>query len=176
MDRSEMIDRLTSLMKLDYDAALAYNKAREGAKTREVQTMVQEFRANHERHIKDLGDAIRRQGEEPAELSREVRGVFLEGMTAVTKEMGERALLRACETGEKYINYKYGQATKEDFSPPLLDLIHRNYADERRHLSHLEKRLTASAARWRLGKTIGLGAIGAGALAGVALWRRLASR
>ncbi len=174
MDRNEVIDRLKSLMKLDYDAVLAYNMACDNVRTREVRGMLQEFRRHHERHVKDLGDAIRREGGEPFELSKGVRGVFLEGMTAVTKEMGERAVLRACETGEKYMNYKYGQAAVEKFRLPIAEFIKRNYADERRHLSYVEKRLTVTTARWGIGKTIGIGAVGAAA--GVALWRRIASR
>jgi uncharacterized protein (TIGR02284 family) len=174
MESREVIDRLSSLMKLDHDAVSAYEKAVTAVRSREVRDTLRRFLQDHERHVKDLGDAIRKEGGEPPELSQSLRGVFLEGMTAAEGAIGERGVLSACETGEKYVNYKYKQAADEDFPARIMVIIERHYADERRHLSYIESRLAVAASGLGVGKTIGILALGVAA--GAVIGRQIASR
>jgi uncharacterized protein (TIGR02284 family) len=174
MENREIIDRLSSLMKLDYDAVLAYERAVASVKSGEVQDALRRIRQDHERHVRELGDAIRREGGEPPELSKAVHGVFLEGIAAVTGAIGERPVLSACETGEKYVNYKYRQAAGEELPSRVMVMVEKNYADERRHLSYIERRLAVAAAGLGVGKTIGILALGVAA--GAVIGRQIASR
>lgn len=174
MENKEIIERLGSLMRLDHDAVLAYNRAIDDISTRSIKTALQRFRSDHERHVGTLGDMIRNAGGEPPSLSRDARGVFLEGMTAIQSEMGERAALKACETGEKYVNYKYNQAVNDDFPRHVKQLLERNYDDEKRHLAYIQERLQAMPRKAHLGRTIGLGALGVAA--GMVIWRQIAAR
>jgi rubrerythrin len=170
MDPRGIIERLRSLTRLEHDAVRAYTRAIDNARTRDVKNALQRFRTDHERHVVDLTDAIIQLGGNPPELSREARGVFLEGMTAGQSRMGERLALRACGTGEKFVNYKYEQVAGEDFPPDIRALIDRNFADEQRHLAFVQERLQAAPPR-RIRRAIGLGALGVAA--GVVLWRLL---
>ncbi len=174
MDNKEIAERLGSLMRLDHDAVLAYNRAIDDISTRSIKAALQRFRSDHERHVSNLSDMIRNEGGEPPSLSRDARGVFLEGMTAVQSEMGERAALKACETGEKYVNYKYNQAVNDDFPRHVKQLLERNYDDEKHHLTYIQERLQAMPKKARLGRTIGLGALGVAA--GMVIWRQIAAR
>jgi hypothetical protein len=175
MESHEVIDRLGSLMKLDHDAAQAYKKAVGRVRSGDVQGALRQFGEDHERHVRALCEAIRREGGVPSELSEAVRGVFLEGMTAVEGAINERAVLAACETGEKYVNYKYRQAANEDFPARVMVLIERHCADERRHLSFIEGRLAAAAAAaWGMGKKIG--ALVLGLATGAVIGRQIVSR
>ncbi len=173
MESRELIERLGSIMKLDNDAMLAYDRAIEALKARDIADTMLRFRSDHERHVKEIGETIRRLGGQPAELTPDLRGVFLEGLTSISGKVGDGSTLMACETGEKYVNYKYGQAVNEDFPPDVMALLERNYRDEKRHLSSIEQKLQQVPGR-RIGKTIGLGALGVAA--GVVIWRQIATR
>ncbi len=174
MDNKEVVERLGSLMRLDHDAVLAYNRAIDDIATRSIKAALQRFRSDHERHVGNLSDMVRNEGGEPPSLSRDARGVFLEGMTAVQSEMGERAALKACETGEKYVNYKYNQAVNDDFPRHVKQLLERNYDDEKHHLAYIQERLQAMPRKMSIGRTIGLGALGVAA--GMVIWRQIAAR
>jgi len=173
MERQEVVDRLSSLMKLDQDAVRAYTRAMENLKHRDLRDSLRRFCADHERHVEGYGSMIRGYGAEAPEPAADARGVFLEGMTAVQSKMGEWSALKACETGEKYVNYKYNQAASEDFPADVKSMIEGNYADEKRHLGYIQKRLEVAPGR-RRGRAIGLGALGLAA--GVVIWRQMTAR
>ena len=173
MERQEVAEKLSSLMKLDQDAIQAYTRAIESVKHRDLRNSLRRFRADHEHHVQGYRTTIRTLGAEAPEATPDVRGVFLEGMTAIQSKMGEWGTLKACETGEKYVNYKYNQAANEDFPPDAKSMIEGNYADEKRHLSYIQERLQAMPSS-RIGRRIGLGALGVAA--GVVIWRQIAAR
>ncbi len=174
MESRDLIDRLSSLMKLDHDALSAYDKAAAAVRDQDLQDTLLRFRHEHERHVGDFGEAIRREGGEPPDMSMAPRGVFFEGMTAAEGAMSDRDILDACATGEKYVGYKYRQAANEDFPGRIMVLIERHYADERRHLAFIESRLGVAASGLGLGRTIGLLALGVAA--GAVIGRQIASR
>ena len=173
MERQELADKLSSLMRLDQDAARAYTKAIENLKRRDLRDSLRRFQADHERHAEGYRSMIRAPSAEALEPAADARGVFLEGMTAIQSKIGEWSALKACETGEKYVNYKYDQVANEDFPPDVRSMIESNYADEKRHLSDIQKRLQVAPSR-RRGRAIGLGALGLAA--GVVIWRQMAAR
>lgn len=161
MDRGELIERLGYFMRLDRDAVRAYEKALDNTETAGVRDTLRQFMREHERHVSDLGEAIRQEGGEPPELAEDLQGVFLEALTSI--EQGEQAVLRGLEVGERYVNYKYRQAGGEEFPPHLVRLLERDWADERRHLAYVEGMLRKAAPSRRVGRTVGLGALGVAA-------------
>jgi hypothetical protein len=116
---------------------------------------------------------IRTQGAELPEPAPDIRDVFLEGMSAIRSKMGEWSTLKACDTGEKYVNYKYNQAANEDSPADVKNMIESNYADEKRHLAYVQEKLQAMPSS-SMGRRIGLGALGLAA--GVVIWRQIAAR
>ncbi len=171
MNPKDAIETLRSLAKLDYDAVQAYGKAIDHVRTPGIKSALVRFKEDHERHVKDLTDLTRKQGGLSPELSIDVRGVFLTGMTAIQAKLGEWAALKACETGEKYTNFEYGEAFKRDFPFEVMRVIQKNYMDERHHLSYVQHILRTRRSLG-LGKAVGLGALGAAA--GLVVWRRFA--
>lgn len=174
MDGKDVTERLVSLMWLDHDAVLAYKRGIDLVHSPVLKVALQRFREDHQRHLVDLGTAITREGGKRPALSREAKGVFLGGMTAVESTSGESEVLAACETGEKYVNYKYSQAAYDDFPLHIKRLIERNYRDEKRHLLYMQERLRTVPKRLTLAGKLGLGMLGVAA--GAVLWCRIIGR
>ncbi len=164
-------ETLRSLMKLDYDAAIAYEKAIARVRTPGIKHTLTRFREDHERHVKGLTELIEKQGWFAPEPSLDVRSVFVTGIAVTVAKPGELAIVKACESGEKYTNFGYGEAFKRDFPFEIMRLLQKNYMDERHHLSYIQH-LIRTRGGLGIGKAVGLGALGAAA--SLVAWRRLA--
>jgi rubrerythrin len=163
MDRTELIERLSFFMRLERDAVRAYERALNGTEAAGVRDNLRQFMREHERHVSDLREAIRQEGNEAPELAEDVQGIFLEALASV--ERGEQTIFQGLEAGERYVNYKYRQAGGEEFPAHVIRLLERNWADERRHLAYVEGMLKRVGPSRRIARTVGLGALGAAAAA-----------
>lgn len=139
-DTDEMIELLDDLMQLDHDAVQAYSQAIErlDAEDVAVRRELESFRADHERHVADLENAIRALGGEPRELRRDLKGALLEAFTVLRSSTGTLGALEAMQTNEKHTNKAYSRAA--DVRLPLVarDVVARNFDDERRHLAAIK--------------------------------------
>ncbi|MDP2307403.1 MAG: DUF2383 domain-containing protein [Pseudomonadota bacterium] len=141
MDRTEVVDLLNELVHLDIDAVRAYGQAIDNVKDPTARQTLVGFREDHERHVTDLSAMVRNYGGEPAERP-DLKGVFLEGMTALRSAMGEGPALRAMRDNERFTNRHYVKALETPGLPDeVRNLIARNREDERRHLAWIEARV-----------------------------------
>lgn len=135
----ELIQRLNSLMQLDYDAVQAYEKAIDKIDVGAIANQLQAFQADHERHLVDLSMLIRSLGGEPIELERDVKGVLIEAMTAVRSALGTKQALKAMRSNEQLTNKTYQDALDEVLPPEVERVVLRNREDERLHLDYIER-------------------------------------
>lgn len=141
MDRSEVVNLLNDLIHLDIDAVRAYGQAIDNIKDTSARDMLVGFRGDHERHVNDLSAMVRNYGGEPAERP-DLKGVLLEGMTAIRSAMGEVPALRAMRDNERLTNRRYAKALETPGLPDeVRSLIAANREDERRHLAWIEARV-----------------------------------
>ena len=142
LDRDTMIDKLNDLIELDFDAVKAYEKAIEHIDDDEVRDDLELFKLDHERHIRDLTDLVMDLGGTP-KTKGDVKGVLLEGMTALRSVTGTMGALRAMRMNEKHTNRVYAKAAELAWAPIVRELVDRNLLDERRHLiaitAHIER-------------------------------------
>ncbi|WKZ31933.1 MAG: ferritin-like domain-containing protein [Thermodesulfobacteriota bacterium] len=139
MENKEIAKELISLCKIDIDAVHAYNQALRHLDIAGVRNEIESFRGDHERHIKELSDAIRTFDEEPPEFSKDFKGYLLDAFTRVRSLTGAEGALKALKGGEEMTNRNYSNAVKMAFPPPLKSLIEKNYRDEQRHLNYIEQ-------------------------------------
>lgn len=139
-DVDEIVEHLNDLIQLDYDAIQAYDQAiqRVDANDVDVRTDLEAYRADHERHITDLQNAIQSLGGEPQDVSRDLKGLLLEGFTALRSATGTVGALKAMRINEKITNRTYSRAA--DIRLPLVarDVVARNFDDEQRHLAGIQ--------------------------------------
>lgn len=136
-EHKELIGRLNDLIALDIDAVNAYGAAVSRMNVPFLQERLKLFQQDHERHIRELSQAVRAHGGEPRQKP-DVKGFILKGFTAVTSEMGDEAALRAMQGNEQLTTHTYEKATHESWPADVSPLIESHYADERRHLAFVE--------------------------------------
>jgi uncharacterized protein (TIGR02284 family) len=132
----EAISTLNDLIHLDIDATLAYRQAIDACEIVEVRDQLSAFLGDHERHVKELSDAVRGLGGEPV-LGRDVKGFFIEGFTAIASR-GDHSALLAMRGNEELTTRRYDAARKANVSAELKQLIEKNYLDEARHLAWIK--------------------------------------
>lgn len=139
----DAIKTLNELIQLDYDAVKAYDVALEkiAEDDMEVREDLEVFKADHERHIADLTRVILSLGGEPEEAGRDLRGIFLEGMTMLRSVTGTVGALKAMRMNERMTNKVYDKAAEVAVPPLASGAILRNLEDERRHLTVIELHL-----------------------------------
>jgi len=143
MNRDGIVDILTDLTQLDIDAVFAYEQALERIDEEAIYKEIASFRDDHLRHVDDLSELIRKYGGTPPERSRDFKGFFIEGFTAMRSITGTRGALSAMQDNEKTTNttYKTALAEHPDLPEDALTLLQKNYADEKRHLSFITNAL-----------------------------------
>ncbi len=138
MTDKDVIHTLNELIQLDFDATKIYEQAIEHADDPVVREDLEQFRADHERHIVELTRAVEDLGGEVEEVSRDIKGVLLEGMTKLRSATGTLGALRAMRMNEKLTNRTYDHAARKDLPAAAFEIVTRGLEDERRHLAAIE--------------------------------------
>jgi len=133
----EIISECNDLIRFDFDAIGAYHEAIEKIDIPTIKAQLAEFLADHERHVLELSDCVRRFGGTPAERPG-ARGIVRKTMTKIAGLMGVESTLSAMKSNEKVLNEQYGKRLKMGFPADVLEIIQRNYSDEQRHLAYVE--------------------------------------
>lgn len=136
----KQIEELNELIRFDHDAIGAYTEAIAAVHDSRVRDPLTRYREDHERHVLQLSEVVRRLGGKPAE-SADIKGVVRKTMTKIAGLVGEETVLKAMKSNEEAINKAYNHHATLDFPADILDLIKRNYADEKRHLQWVEQAL-----------------------------------
>ncbi len=132
---------LNDLVALDFDAVAAYNAAVERLEDPEARKQLTAFRADHERHIRDLQALMHSIGQEPP-TEADTKGVLTKGKVVIAGLAGDRAILQAMLSNEQDTNTAYERAAKrEDMDAETRELMHGNLEDERRHRAWIEEYL-----------------------------------
>jgi len=139
MSDSEVGKKLVALAQLDIDAVRAYSQAIEKIDVQEIRGRLENFRSDHERHIRDLAPCITQYGEKPPEHSPDLKGFFIEGMTALRSVTGTEGALKAMRMNEQLTNARYEAALKAELAPQVRQVVERNRQDEQRHLQYIER-------------------------------------
>ena len=135
---------LCDLIALDFDAIDAYDQAiRRIQKDDVARAELTKFKADHERHVRDLSPICRQLGEEPPTQGDFMR-ILTQGKVVLGSLVGDTAILRAMKSNEDTTNQKYEEAVAQDgLTPEVRLVLERNLADERRHRAWIESRISA---------------------------------
>lgn len=138
----DLIKKLAKLAQLDIDAARAYDQAIEHIDIPDIKSTITLFRNDHKRHITDLNQQITQLGGKAVEETPDLKGVLIEGFTALRSTTGTAGALKAMHSNEKLTNKTYDDALSEDALPENIRLLLiKNRDDERKHLNYIEKLL-----------------------------------
>lgn len=134
----DVVHKLNELLMLDNDAVRAYSSAIERITIPYVKERLTEFRGDHERHIRDLNDCIRRLGGEPKDRP-DFKGPFIQAMTALRSMAGNEQAIKAMKGNEELTNKKYSEALQTELPVQVVDVVRKNYQDEVKHLAFINE-------------------------------------
>jgi uncharacterized protein (TIGR02284 family) len=138
---SSTIKKLNSLIQLDIDASQAYGKAIEHVDVPDIAAKLRMFRGDHERHIDELSNLVAGYGGKPPERKADIKGVLIEGFTALRSIGGTDGALKAMETNEKMTTGKYRDAQGWSVPADVKAVLEGNLEDEARHLEYIQSQL-----------------------------------
>lgn len=131
-ESKEVISDLNDLIELDYDAIAAYKSAIERLDDAAFKKKLTEFLGDHQRHVEELGDAVRKEGGNPA-TEGDAMKILTKGKVVIAGLMGDEAILKAMRVNEEVTNTKYEEAVEEGYPEHIQALLRKGLADERRH-------------------------------------------
>lgn len=139
----DLLELLGDLVRLDYDAIDAYDVAIDRLSDPTASSRLRELRADHERHVRELSEAIVELGGEPPRQG-DYRKVLAQGRVYLASLTGTTAILKAMRANEEQILRRWEEAveaSRDLANPRLREVLERSLADERRHRSWLQTQI-----------------------------------
>ena len=132
-NQAELLAELNDLLQLDHDAVQAYTLAINALESPVHKRTLEEYRADHERHIVELTRLIQAGGGTPIEMSHIPSGAFKLAVQAVGAAGGDRAVLLAFKSNEWQVSEKYHRHAERRHTPEVADVLRRAASDEQKH-------------------------------------------
>jgi rubrerythrin len=124
---------LNDLLMLDHDAVQAYTLAIKLLENPDYKRQLEEFRADHERHIDELSQLVRSRDGTPLELPHLPSGAFKLALQAIGAAGGDRAVLLAFKANERQVRDKYRRSARAVHPADVTSVLARAADDEARH-------------------------------------------
>jgi rubrerythrin len=138
---------LNDLLRLDHDAVQAYTLAIRLLEHPDYKRQLEEFRADHQRHIDELSQLIRSRDGVPLDLPHLPSGAFKLAVQALGAAGGDRAVLLAFKANERQVRDKYRRSARNVHPADVTFVLARGAEDEARHYEWALETL------WELGVT-----------------------
>jgi uncharacterized protein (TIGR02284 family) len=132
-ETDDVIDELNELVQLGYDTIAVYETALDKVRDTLAKGDLIRFKVEHEGHLEDLARLVLSLGGLPKD-GRSLRGVLVDGLTAVRAATGDIGALRAMRMNERIINRTYRRVLAAPLSDDIREVVLSHREDERRHL------------------------------------------
>ncbi|WP_437287710.1 helix-hairpin-helix domain-containing protein [Sorangium sp. So ce406] len=130
------LEQIVGLILLDMAAAEAYRVAIAACTTPEIKRQLEAFRGDHERHARELSDALGASlPDQPDE-----RGQCIRRYTELSARE-ERSALVAMRGNEELTNDAYASALGSDLPDDVRRMVEANWQDERRHIRWINEEI-----------------------------------
>src|SRR5689334_13607719 len=120
---TEMITAIRNIVELDMAAVEAYSLAIRVCVTEELKKQLDSFRSDHERHVDELSEWLRSQGEEPP-AGLEEAGETILAYTAMSS-LEDRSAILAMRGNEELTNGTYASALRAELPDDLRQIVLR---------------------------------------------------
>lgn len=140
--RENIISELDDLIALDHDAIAAYQAAIERLDDVSIARRFEEFKQDHQRHVRDLSGAVTTLGGTPRK-GGDIKKVLTKGKVVLAGLGSDKQILQAMKSNEDQTVAKYDAAVREcaTAAAPIREMLARGLEDERRHRSWIEERV-----------------------------------
>ena len=127
-----LVAELNDLLQLDHDAVQAYTLAIQSLPRDAFAATLARFRDDHERHVAELSDLVRRHGGVPAQMPH-ATAPFKLAVQALGNAGGLRETLLAFKTNEAQVRDKYRRFAQQHYPPEVAAVVRRAAHDEETH-------------------------------------------
>jgi rubrerythrin len=136
-------DALKELIELEYAATDAYEAAVERLENPTYKEKLNEFRADHERHIKEISALLKKNNHEVPQKGTVGKRLITIGKVILANMVGDNTILEAMKSNETDTNMAYERLNgHQDKWPEAKEFIKNGLQDERRHKAWLETTLS----------------------------------
>lgn len=131
---NNLADLLERLICLDYDAIDAYDQAIQRLEDPTSKQNLSSFRADHERHVRDLSPHLSRLGKK-VPTGGDIKRFLTQGKVVLAALVGDLSILKAMWSNEDTTNKEYEEAVADQSvtDSTLKTVLERCLSDERRH-------------------------------------------
>ncbi|HMI83039.1 MAG TPA: ferritin-like domain-containing protein [Polyangiaceae bacterium] len=133
------LNLLIALAELDAEAAEAYRIAAEYTDQVHFRTKLEEFRADHIRHVETFNRLLSEAGAPEVSIELDEESSALTMLAASMGTMGVRAALLAMIASEQLTNATYQATTELPFEEDVARILEEHLTDEQRHLEWLNE-------------------------------------
>lgn len=141
--QTNFMDALKDLLELEYDALETYTAAIDRLASQEYKNKLGEFKSDHELHINKITELLKSSGEEVPH-GPSGKQVLLIARVAISKIMGDTAILGAMLTAEEDTNTAYERmVAHEGKTDKATDILKRGLEDEKKHRDWIIKATSA---------------------------------
>ncbi len=132
-------DALQELVELDFDAVEAYEAAIERLDSDSYKKKLNEFKLDHERHIKELNAVLRIHKIKTVD-GPSAKKWLTKGKVVLANLMGDRTILAAMLSNELDTNKAYEKVNQHEGKwDDAVNVLKKGYADEQKHKKWLEE-------------------------------------
>lgn len=136
--QSDLIAAIKDLIELDYDAVEAYEAALNRLDREEYKKKLDEFKADHERHIEELSTYLKVKNEKAPE-SGSMKQLLTQGKVVLGNMIGDISILQAMQSNESDTNTAYERMNQRtDTEEEIKDVLARGLEDEKKHYQWLQ--------------------------------------
>lgn len=128
---------LSTLARLDAEAAHAYGAAAEVVEDDDTRSHLQSFGQDHLRHVEEIGRLLTAMGEEAGDVRTDPAAMLLPALVRMAAPLGMPSVLLTLLNDEQVTNASYDDAAGYAWDDDAEAVIERCRADEERHLRWL---------------------------------------
>jgi len=144
--QSKFSNAVRELVELDYDAVEAYDAAINRLENTSYKSKLREFRADHERHIKELSALLLQHNEKIPEGPSAVKQWLAKGKVVLANLVGDKTILTAMKSNEDDTNAAYEKMNQhKEMWLEAREVLQRGLADEQRHKEWLEDTINVTS-------------------------------
>lgn len=137
--QGDFINALQELIELDYDAVAAYETAIDRISLSGYKNALQDFKKDHERHIKVFSTYLKLRGAECPDKPG-MKSLLTQGKVVLANLVGDMTILRAMRSNEVDTNTAYERLNNyEEIPADIKEELAKGRADERRHAAWLDR-------------------------------------
>jgi uncharacterized protein (TIGR02284 family) len=132
---------LQELTQYEIDGSFIVSQAIDSINNNEIKSSLSTIKQECELNIKELASIINEFGEKAPEYSKDFKGYFMQGYTALRGMTSDQGVLKALHTNIQMLLKAFEKVLNSDIPDNIKSKIRRIYEIDRHHLQYVASRI-----------------------------------